>query len=618
MISSPSFVMELFGASYRGTVIILVLFILRLLFRKQVPARIISAGWVLAAMVWLIPWTLPVAWSPMPQIAAASTTNTLADQEADRKTAAAFLPTPVAATTVLPQAKAANVGNSPKLNSHRFSPSQLFTAVWLSVAATLLAVRIVNAVVINRRVQRKSAPTPPRLVQALQSLADELGISNPPTIVVSSAVSSPALFGIWRPRILFPPHLAQQLSDSELRWVLLHELGHHQRKDLLGLSILHLAATIHWFNPMAWIALRYGRMDAEIACDDLVLRHRSKEAPEVYGAVLLKVLGAQSANPSVSTALGIVEDKRQLMNRLILIMDFKRIGLLRLTSSFAVLSALAVAGFTQERTVPNSGTAANPAATANAAPASMMNRNAASLEARRAEAIAWEENVKLELRAVGEVGGVPVAIVDMEGSPIVVTPSIGIQSLFVDAFEATATEITVKTRSGTKRVLKLENPSPVDFPKVNPTLLLTPEAIAKRNESNRHERIPAALVLAWNKINRAGKEAILLNYLRSGEVVQVLEVSGGYSTASGFLFSERLSAIRREQKEKFLASLTPEQKAKFGSGAAAAIRFTDSAVKIHEQQKRGQEAAARRDEVIASLTPEQKKLYDEWMGPTSK
>lgn len=619
MISSPSLVMELLDASYRGTVIILVLFVLRLLLQKQVPARIISAGWVVAAMVWLIPWTLPVTWSPMPQITATSTANALADQESDREVTSAFLSTQSATTSVLPQTNATTGSEGPSINSHRFSTDQIFTAIWLTVASTIIAARVVNAIVLNRRVQRESVPTSPRLAQALQSLADELVIPNPPTVVVSSTVSSPALFGLWRPKILFPPRLAQQLSDSELRWVLLHELGHHQRKDLWSLSILHLAATVHWFNPMAWIAQRYGRIDAEIACDELVLRRRSKEAPEVYGTVLLKVLGTQSANPPVATALGIVENKHQLMNRLILIMDFKRSGLLRLASSFAVLSGLAVAGFTQERTVPNTGTTANPAASATPAPAAKMNQNAANLEARRAEAIAWEENVKLELRAVGDVGGVPVALVDIEGNPILVTANIGIQSLCVAPFEPTATEITVLTRLGAKRVLKLENPSTFEFPKVSPAWFLSPEAIARRQENQRHERIPAAIVLSWSKINRAGKETILMNYLRTGEVVQVLETSsGGYSTASSFLFAERLTAMRRELQQKFLASLTPEQKTKFNSGAAAAVRFTDSEAKIQEQLKRGKVAAARREEVITSLTPEQKKLYDEWMGPSNK
>jgi beta-lactamase regulating signal transducer with metallopeptidase domain len=619
MISSPSLAAELLDASCRGAVIILALLVLRFFLRKHVPARIIAAGWVLAALVWLIPWTLPVVWSPLPPMTPASSDTALAEVETLPEMSVASRLSPLADTTTIAPADAAKaVSNPPKAPS---SPGliPILTAVWLLVAGTLIAGRVVNAFILHRRVTRSAIPTPPRLLHALQALTNELNLPRPPAIVVSSMVSSPALFGLWRPSILFPPTLAERLSDSELRWVLLHELGHYQRKDLWSLSLLHLATAVHWFNPLAWIALHFGRIDAEIACDELVLSRQSHDAPEGYGAVLLKVLGAQSSAPPASTALGIVEDKRQLTNRLIQIMNFKRTGFVRLASSIAVLSGLAVVGFTQEKASPTPATTADQAATATPASSAKKNHDATNPNPRLAEAIAWEENVKLELRAVGEVGGVPVAIVDLEGEPIVVTPNIGIRSLRVTAFLPTANEITVTTRSGTKRVLKLDNPSPVEFPKVDPNWFLTPEAIARRQENQRHEKIPGAIVLSWSKINRAGKEAILMNYLRAGEIVQVLETtSGGYSTSSAFLFAEKLAAIRREKQQVFLASLTPEQRTKFGSGAAAAVRFTDSAVKVQEQMQRGKEAAARREEVVASLTPEQKKLYDEWMGPTSK
>lgn len=603
MISSP-FAMDLLDASYRGTVIILALFVIRFLLRKHVPARFVAAGWVLAALVWLIPWTLPVAWSPMPQMTPAASVTTFTGLDAEPEMPVAAIPSPVADTRAVAPANASNAANS--LPKSRSGPGliPILTAVWLLVAGTLIAGRVVNAFILHRRVKGSAIPTPSRLLHALRALIAELNLPRPPAIVVSSMVSSPALFGLWRPRILFPPALAERLSDSELRWVLLHELGHYQRKDLWSLSLLHLAAAVHWFNPLAWIALHFGRIDAEIACDELVLSRQSHDAPEGYGAVLLKVLGAQSSGPPVSTALGIVEDKRQLTNRLIQIMNFKRTGFLRLAASIAVLSGLAVAGFTQEQASPTPEPTAVHAAAATSTPLLDEELKAARLNARRAEAIAWEENVKLELRAVGEVGGVPVAIVDIEDNPIVVTPNSGIRSLRVAAFPSTATEITVTTRSGTQRVLKLDNPSPVEFPKVNPAWFLTPEALARRQENQRQEKIPAAIVLSWSKINRAGKETILMNYLRTGEVVQVLETSSrGYSTASGFLFAEQAAAIRREKQQNFLASLTPDQKTKFNSGAAPAVRFTDSAVKVQEGIQRGKEAAARREEVVASLTP---------------
>jgi hypothetical protein len=60
---------------------------------------------------------------------------------------------------------------------------------------------------------------------------------------------------------------------------------------------------------------------------------------------------------------------------------------------------------------------------------------------RLAEAIKWEENVRLELRALGEVGGVPVALVDVNGEPTLVCKQSGLLSLRVEAMDLTAKRI---------------------------------------------------------------------------------------------------------------------------------------------------------------------------------
>jgi bla regulator protein BlaR1 len=87
------------------------------------------------------------------------------------------------------------------------------------------------------------------------------------TLLISDAVKAPALYGAFRPRILFPPGFVAQLAPEELRLTLAHELAHVRRRDLFVDSMLHLAVVVHWFNPLAWIAARLARQDCEVACD---------------------------------------------------------------------------------------------------------------------------------------------------------------------------------------------------------------------------------------------------------------------------------------------------------------------------------------------------------------
>lgn len=614
--TTPSFIVtELLEATYRGSAIVGLLLVLRWAFRKHVPAWVVSSGWLVAASVWLLPLALPVGWSPLPGVNEVTLFGPTSQEPSDLASVAA----PSAPAAVNQNSNVARpIAQSDVAKEHAqgVDPYAVVLGVWLSVGGVLVALRIINTAIHNRRVLRASLPADPRLADAMRQVA--AAQKWPPLpIVISSAATSPALFGIRCPRILFPPHLADRLSDAELRWVLLHELAHYMRKDLWSLSLLQWAAALHWFNPLAWLALRLGRIDTEVACDELVLRRSAQAAPEDYGAALLKVLGSQPPAAFVAASLGIVEDKRQLASRLTSIMDFRRLGLLRAASSVAALGALAVVGFTQEQTPrkPETSVEATAATPLRATPTIP---RSSDFEASRAKAIAWEENVKLDLRAVGEVGGVPVAVVDIEGSPVVVTVSSGIHALSVEPFDSHATQLVVRTRTGKERVLKLEDPRPIEFPDVRSAPLLTPEAVQRRYEVVRHSSVPAAIVLSWKKLDRAGKEVILMNYLRTGEVIQIFDSPGGISTTSGFLFSEQLQAIKRGQRDRFLASLTPEQREKFGSGGAAAVRFTESQVEIQKQLARAKEAAARRDEVLATLSPVQRQLYEEWMGQSPK
>jgi beta-lactamase regulating signal transducer with metallopeptidase domain len=53
-----------------------------------------------------------------------------------------------------------------------------------------------------------------------------------PRLLISAAVSSPALSGFLRPILLLPPEFPGELTSREARLVLVHELIHLRRWDL--------------------------------------------------------------------------------------------------------------------------------------------------------------------------------------------------------------------------------------------------------------------------------------------------------------------------------------------------------------------------------------------------
>ena len=58
------------------------------------------------------------------------------------------------------------------------------------------------------------------------------------------------------------------LDLAQLRHVFLHELAHLKRFDIAVGLLTAVVQTVHWFNPLVWLAFRRMRDDREVACDD--------------------------------------------------------------------------------------------------------------------------------------------------------------------------------------------------------------------------------------------------------------------------------------------------------------------------------------------------------------
>lgn len=110
----------------------------------------------------------------------------------------------------------------------------------------------------------------------------------------SPAGSGPALVGLLRPRLALPADFEQRFDAKQQALVLAHEDVHRARRDNHWNALAALLCVLHWFNPLAWLALRCMRADQELACDAAVIaRHPGSEA--AYGRALLLAQGAMPA-----------------------------------------------------------------------------------------------------------------------------------------------------------------------------------------------------------------------------------------------------------------------------------------------------------------------------------
>ena len=142
--------------------------------------------------------------------------------------------------------------------------------------------------------------------------ARELQVSAP-EMIVCEAVTTPAVTGLFRPRLLLPH---ERYDVQELRYILRHELCHLKRRDMLFKLVLLAANAMHWFNPIVYLMLRQADEDIELACDSAATDGLERAERAAYSRTLLAAVQSNvRALPATTCFGGTVERlKRRITN----------------------------------------------------------------------------------------------------------------------------------------------------------------------------------------------------------------------------------------------------------------------------------------------------------------
>lgn len=167
-------------------------------------------------------------------------------------------------------------------------PWSIAFLVWAAGAlATLLYhavrhMRFVSAVK-RWRVEVKDAKLLAQFEQAKRSLGlvgHDIGLA------LCACVHSPMLLRLDRPTVILPEG-DQEAYDP--RFILLHELVHYKRRDLLCRLVMLLSSAIHWFNPAIYLLVRLVTTQCEISCDERVVRGQAIEDRHQYALSIINV-----------------------------------------------------------------------------------------------------------------------------------------------------------------------------------------------------------------------------------------------------------------------------------------------------------------------------------------
>jgi bla regulator protein blaR1 len=120
-----------------------------------------------------------------------------------------------------------------------------------------------------------------------------------PTLA-SSTTMEPGVFGIFRPVILLPEGIADNLTPEQLEAILAHELRHVGYRDNLTAALHMCVETLFWFHPVIWWIGAKLMDERERDCDEAVLRRGSRPGDYARGIVHVCDSYVQSPLPCAS------------------------------------------------------------------------------------------------------------------------------------------------------------------------------------------------------------------------------------------------------------------------------------------------------------------------------
>lgn len=203
---------------------------------------------------------------------------------------------------------------NPEQKTTRYIPvTTILFYGYLAGAAAFLLYQGVSYALFRRTVRRwKRDVARADYASLLSDTARDLGVSAP-EMIVCEAISTPAVTGLLRPRLLLPH---EHYDVQELRYILRHELCHLKRRDMLLKLVLLAANAMHWFNPVVYLMLRQADEDIELACDSAATDGLELPERAAYSRTLLAaVQSSVRALPATTCFGGTVERlKRRITN----------------------------------------------------------------------------------------------------------------------------------------------------------------------------------------------------------------------------------------------------------------------------------------------------------------
>ena len=144
-----------------------------------------------------------------------------------------------------------------------------------------------------------------------------LNLRRKPMVVFSENTKTPAVYGLFRPVLILPDRYFDEFSKEQAGHVLMHELCHLKRGDLMIHWFCIILQVFYWFNPLLIWSRRQMRHVCEICCDLSVANILREKTPDYRNTLLESTykLFTETVEPGLGL-LGLFEEPFRIASRL--------------------------------------------------------------------------------------------------------------------------------------------------------------------------------------------------------------------------------------------------------------------------------------------------------------
>jgi beta-lactamase regulating signal transducer with metallopeptidase domain len=186
---------------------------------------------------------------------------------------------------------AANEVSGISLLPRRWLPSLI---VFWCTGMLMILVHAWHQVHTLRRMVSAMQIAPQRIQQQCDEIQSQLGLRRSVLVVVSDQNYGPACVGYLHPRLILPQLLLERFPDRLLRPILVHEIVHARRGDIVWGYLQFMASVVWWFHPLVWWIGRRASDLCERCCDQEVVSSTRCKAGD-YAESLVRVLELKSS-----------------------------------------------------------------------------------------------------------------------------------------------------------------------------------------------------------------------------------------------------------------------------------------------------------------------------------